>query len=315
MEKYKVLLSVGALDDAFSAMYKKLKEVAEVEICGLDGFSLGGVDIFIGKKLGADKLKGADNLKAVFAYKTGVDDFPLKALSARGVALYNSHVNSRYIAEYAFGLSAALVNRIAEFDRRMRKGDWCVNDYYWKSFFSMNVGLVGFGSIGRAINDLLTLNGIATYTIDRGKNYENITAVGSLEELCNVCDLLILSLPKTTETDKFIDGRILKLLSGKYIVNVGRSNSIDESALYEALESRTLAGAAIDTWRAKATSTQAFYPFDKPFNKLENVILSSHKAMQVSDGHAKYVDDTLENVLRYINGESPRNAVDLSKGY
>ena len=46
--------------------------------------------------------------------------------------LVNSHVNSRYIAEYAFGLAVTLVSRIAEFDRRMRRGDWSNGDPYWK---------------------------------------------------------------------------------------------------------------------------------------------------------------------------------------
>lgn len=296
-------------------MREKLSQTAEVQTVGLDGFSLRGVDIFIGKKLAAEKLAEADCLKAVFAYKTGVDDFPLTHLSERGVKLYNSHVNSRYIAEYAFGLCLSLVNRIAEFDKGMRRGDWFTDDCNWKSLYSMKVGLVGYGSIGKEINKLLTLNGIKTFTVDRGGEYENITPVASLEELCKVCGLLVLSLPKTPQTDKMFDERIFALLKGKYIVNVGRSNCIDEGALYEALKTHTLSGAAIDTWRAKPASNEPFYPFDRPFNELENIILSSHKAMQVADGHEKYVNDTLENVLNYISGGVPRNEVNLLKGY
>lgn len=308
-------MSIGAPDGSFMKMKRKLEEVSSVETVGLDGFSLKGADIFIGKKLSAEKLSQADKLKAVFAYKTGVDDFPLSGFSERGIKLYNSHINSRYIAEYAFGLCTSLVNRISEFDRGMRRGDWFIGDYCWKSFFSMKVGLVGYGNIGRAIGDLLAINGIKAYTVDRGKEYDTVTALASLEELCKFCDVIVLSLPKTAETDKLIDGRILSLLTGKYIVNVGRSNCIDEDALYEALKSRSLAGAAIDTWREKPSGEGAFYPFERPFNELENVVLSSHKAMQVTDGHTKYVNDTLENVLRYIRGEKPLNEVDLKKGY
>lgn len=315
--KYNIVLSVAAMDEAFSAMRDKLAEKANVTVVGLNDFSLADADIFIGKRLDARALADAHRLKAVFAYKTGVDDFPVKALAEKGVVLCNSHVNSRYIAEYAFSLAAALVGRIVRFDRAMRKGDWLLDDPYWQSIFEMRVGLVGYGGIGRAVRDILESNGIPAYTLDRGKNYAGVTAVSSLEELCAACDLLILSLPQTPETDDMFDSRIFGMLRGKFIVNVGRYNCINERALYAALTADGgLAGAALDTWREKQRDKNIpLKPFDMPFDALDNVILSSHKAMQVKTGHRRYVEDTLRNVLRFIGGESPLNAVDLKAGY
>lgn len=314
--KKTVLLSIAAPDAAFDRMQKELKAVADVRVCGLTDYSLDGVDVFIGKKLDGGKLDAADRLKAVFAYKTGVDDFPCGKLKERGIALYNSHINSGYIAQYAFGMGIALVNRISEFDRKMRRGDWKNDDPYWRSIFDMKAGLVGYGGIGRELAALLTANGIETYTIDRGKDYGVTKPVSSLEELCRACDILFLSLPKTAETDCMFDKRVFSLLKGKYIVNVGRSNCIDESALYASLTNGGLAGAAIDTWRAKPQAPdELLLPFDLPFNELDNVVLSSHKAMQLLDGHDKYVADVTENVKSYLAGKPPRNAVDLDVGY
>ena len=170
MTKPRILLSIAETDDAFASMVKALSPHAEVIVAGLEDYSLKGVDAFVGKKTDAAKLAEADRLKAVFAYKTGVDDFPVRELGERGILLVNSHVNSRYIAEYAFGLAIALVSRIAEFDRKMRQGDWDIEDPYWKSLFAMKAGLVGFGHIGRELHALLAANGIPTMTIDRGKN-------------------------------------------------------------------------------------------------------------------------------------------------
>lgn len=315
MAKPIVCMNVDALDAAFTQMRDTLSEYAVVTVAEGD-YSLSGVDIFIGKKLDEKKLAAADKLKAVFAYKTGVDDFPIAALKNKGVTLCNSHINSEYIAEYAFSLALAVTGRVAEFDRRMRAGDWAVDNPYWKSLFSMHVGLVGYGAIGRAVHQILLANNIATYTLDRGKAYENITAVKDLDELCSVCDLLILSLPKTPDTDKMFDARVFSMLKGKYIVNVGRNNCIDEAALYNALKSGTLAGAAIDTWREKQRDkNKPLKPFDVPFDTLDNIVLSSHKAMQAYDGHLKYVLDTTDNVVSYINGNTPRNIVDYNKGY
>ena len=314
--KKKILLSISARDKDFDNLISVLKGQADVTVAGLDDYSLDGIDIFIGKSMPADKLKSANRLKAVFAYKTGVDGFPVDMLRDMNVIMCNSHVNSEYIAQYAFSLALAITTRIAEFDRKMRGGDWDILNPYWKNLFDMKVGIVGYGSIGRAINNILRDNGIPTYTIDRGKDYGDINLVPSLEQLCKAADLLMLALPQTAQTDKLFDERIFNLLNGKYIVNVGRSNCIDEKALYSALKSRTLAGAAIDTWRQKPTAENPILkPFDYPFDELDNIVLSSHKAMQVCDGHSRYVKDTLDNVLIYLSGKTPKNIVDLAKGY
>lgn len=312
----KICLSIAAWDDAFREMKNRLDDVAEVEVVGLDGYSLKGVDLFIGKKMSKETLATADALKAVFAYKTGVDDFPLEEFRKRGIVLVNSHVNSDYIAEYAFALGMSLAARVTEFDRGMRGGDWKTEDPCWRSLLSMRAGLVGYGSIGGAIGRLLRRNGISVYTLDRGRAYEGVTALPSLEELCQTCDILFLSLPSTPETDKMFSREILSHMQGKFLVNVGRSNCIDEAALFDALQNNTLAGAAIDTWRQKPAAGQKdFYPYDHPFHTLDNVVLSSHKAMQLADGHERYVKDTLCHVLRYLNGDPLSTAVDLKKGY
>ena len=314
--KKKILLSISQPDADFDNLQNALAREADVIVTGLDDYSLEGVDIFIGKNMPETKLKTADKLKAVFAYKTGVDGFPLDGLRDMGIILCNSHVNSEYIAQYAFGLALAITARIAEFDRKMRNGEWDINNPYWKNLFDMKVGIVGYGSIGQAINKVLNANGITTYTIDRGKTYNNITPVPSLEALCQITDLLMIALPQTAQTDKMFNANIFKLLRGKYIVNVGRSNCIDEHALYTSLKNNELAGAAIDTWRQKPTiSSPILKPFDESFDKLNNIVLSSHKAMQVHDGHSKYVADTLKNVRLYLSGHTPLNIVDLTKGY
>lgn len=314
--KKKILLSISSPDKDFDNLVSVLKTRADVTIAGLDGYSLAGIDIFIGKSMPADKLKSADKLKAVFAYKTGVDGFPVEMLADMNVMMCNSHINSEYIAQYAFALALAITARIAEFDRKMRRGDWDITNPNWKNLFNMKVGIVGYGSIGRAIDKVLKQNGIPTYTIDRGKDYGDICLVPSLEELCKATDLLMIALPQTVQTDKLFDERIFNLLSGKYIVNVGRSNCIDERALYNALKNHVIAGAAIDTWRQKPTpESPILKPFDCPLDELDNIVLSSHKAMQVYDGHSRYVKDTLDNVLLYLSGQTPNNIVDLKKGY
>lgn len=312
----KILLSVSNMDSSFQKMKDELEKVASVDVCGVSDFSLKGYDLFIGKKMTSDILKTQDRLKAIFAYKTGIDDFPLDEINELGIKIYNSHAASRYIAEYAFALSLALTMRLNERDRNLRKGDWDNDDPLWSSPFNMTFGLVGFGSIGQDVYKILEDNHIKAYTINRGKKYpSSIGLVDSLESLCKVCDLLIVSLPKTPETDKIFNKDIFKLLKGKYIVNVGRSNCLDEHDLYLSLKSNELAGIANDAWDKKGKGDEAFFPSEERFYELDNFLLSSHKASMAIDGHDKYVMDCLDQVLRYIKNDTSLQSVDLTKKY
>ena len=313
----KICLSIAAEDEAFRGMIEQLQFCAQVDVVDLSDHDLTGYDIFIGKKMSAKMLKTADRLQAVFAYKTGVDNFPLKELEEKGVALVNSHVDADIIAEYAFGLSISLVTRITECDKKLRKGIWYDNtNPYWESLFDMKVGLLGYGHIGKHLNALLRRNGIKTFTLDRGKEYQNITPLDTLDALYEKVDVLILSLPKTPETDDIIDEAALQKLRGKYIVNVGRSNCIDQKALYRALKAGELAGAAIDTWDEKPKDRDSrLKPSKYPFVKLSNVVLSPHQATRNRVGHQRYVGDTTRKVLAYIQTGELIDRVDLPKGY
>lgn len=318
MEKQvRILLSVAELDPSFNKMVETLKDYATVDICDLTNYSLKDYDIFIGKKLAKSKLSEANKLKYIFAYKTGVDDFPLQELEAMNITLINSHADSSIIAEYAFGMSVALVNRINEFDRNLRQGIWYDNDnLYWKSIFNMNVGLLGYGHIGKDIHKLLIRNNINTYTIDRGHDYKDINLVKDLDELVSKCDLIISSVPKTAETDKLFNKAVFDKMNGKFIVNVGRANVIDQEALYEALFNETIGGAAIDTWEEKPKNKRTkLMPSSYSFHNLNNIILSPHAAMRVADGHDRYVTDTTNNIIDLLTKNELRNVVSYKKGY
>lgn len=317
MKPIRICLSVSLMGPEFEKMAEQLRQYAEVDVVGLDGYSLAGYDVFIGKKLPPAILATADRLQVAFAYKTGVDDFPMQGLKEHGVTLVNSHADADYIAEYACSLSLSLVNRITEFDKKLRKGIWYDADNpYWRSVFSLKVGLLGYGHIARSVHRVLVRNHIEAYTIDRGKQYDDIGLVANLEELCRVCDLILITLPKTPATDKLFNREIFSLLKGKYLVNVGRSNCIDEQALYDALRTEHLAGAAIDTWDEKPKNIhEELMPSRYPLAELENIILSPHQAMRVMDGHARYVTDITDKVIDWLEGRPLRDVVDLDRGY
>lgn len=315
--KLKILLNIQELDSSFLKLVETTNKYATINIAYDNNFSLENYDIFIGKKLEANKLEKANKLKYILAYKTGVDDFPLNDLEKRNIILINSHADANIIAEYAFGLAISLVNRINEFDFNLRKGIWYdSHNIYWRSFFKMKVGLFGYGHIGKEIHKLLLTNNIESYTINRNHSYQNIKLVNNLKELVNTCDIIILSVPKTKETDNLFNKEIFELMKDKFLVNVGRSNVINQKDLYDYLKNNYLAGAAIDTWDKKPINkTNKLMPSKYPFEELDNIILSPHAAMRVNDGHARYVEDITNILLDIINNKPLRNIINYKKGY
>ena len=321
-----ILLTVDKIDKEYETMVNDLSYFANVSITDKVVESLKGYDILIGKRLSETLLETNDRLKAVFAYKTGVDDFPLDKMDKLNISLYNSHIDASIIAKYAFALATTLSCRISEFDRKMRNGIWY--DYsrpYWTSIEDMKIGLLGFGKIGKQINELLVRNNIETYTIKRHddvKMYENVhityqnKEILSLEDLIFASDMIIVSLPKTKETDNMFNERVFNLMKGKYLINVGRGNCIDEKALYNALKNNILYGAAIDTWKRKAKENGT-YPCEQtaPLWELDNIIMSPHQAMKINIGHERYVLDCTENVISYLLTGYERDKVNLKKGY
>jgi len=317
----KIILSISKHNPAFDRLAAVLGAEAQVEIAPLSGYSLKGADILIGKSLSAQNFSGADQLKAIFAYKTGVDDFPLSLLAHKHIILVNSHVESDKIAEYAFILASTLCSHILPRDKDLReRGAW-LSEYYhdWESLFDKKVGLLGYGHIGKALHLLLKRSGIKDYTLARQDNYEGIETCPTLAELVRSSDVLISSLPDTPLTHGILNRDVFKQMKGKYLVDIGRSSDIVLGDLYDALSKRELAGAAVDGWDNTPDNRHAFvYPYDHekwPFEKLDNIILSPHCATQIENGSAHYVDDTLNSVLAYLHGEKLDHQVDLSKGY
>lgn len=320
--KTKILIAADDINNqAFINMKNNLSKYASVDLVNQNIKSLADYDIFVGKYLSSKLLKTANKLRAIFAYKTGVEEFPLNELKERGINIYNSHCNALIIAEYTIGLLMSLTQRISEFDKKMREGIWY--DYanpYWCSIKDMKIGILGYGNIGKQINILLNKLEIKTYTIKRSnkKTYENINTVKNFDALVNECDVIISALPDTPDTRKIFNKKVFEKMKGKYLVNVGRGSVINEKDLFNALKNKDIAGAAIDTWENKAIhgSNKKVLPSKNVhFELLDNIILSPHQATKTKGWQENYINDTQRNIINYILGNEVDNKVNLTKGY
>ena len=133
-----------------------------------------------------------------------------------------------------------------------------------------------------------------------------------MDLLLPFADLLVMSLPDTSETRDILNRERIGLLpAGAYVVNVGRGSAIDEDALYESLVSGKLGGAALDVFKNEPL------PSDSRFWKTPNLIITPHVAGNLTLEHTLNVnvDMFCKNLINYSKGLPLNNLIDRNKGY
>ena len=238
-------------------------------------------------------------LRIVANYAVGLDNVDLAAAGERGVVVTNTPgVLTNATAEHAIGLTLALLRRICEGDRSLRRHD----AWEWGPDFMVGEGLegksllvVGPGRIGRRVADLATAHGADARFTGRGDD---------LHAALGAADVVSLHCPLTPETFHLIDADALAAMKPTAVlVNTARGAVVDEAALVSALGADTLAGAALDVFEHEPAVSEELL-------SMENVVLTPHVASATRDArHAMGMlcVDALRAVL--LEDREPPNAV------
>jgi phosphoglycerate dehydrogenase-like enzyme len=271
-------------------------------------------DAVVCGRLSEDELRNSTVLKAIFVPFTGLNNFPLELIREKNLILSNTHANAKYVAEHAVMLAMALLGNAVDYHNRIKEGYWSREkdgDNMWETLQDKTIGILGLGHIGQNIARLLKsfncrIIGFKKHT--KGFRNDNIDEVTS-DLLFTVMksDVIFTALPLTKETKGLINADILAEMKGKYIINVGRGETISEDALYNALKGGILKGAALDVWyKYPSNEPEPVYPANLPFWDLPNVLLSPHKSSQTEAARIKMVDDTAENIRTYLKNGTPK---------
>ncbi|MBD8069071.1 D-2-hydroxyacid dehydrogenase [Bacillus sp. PS06] len=179
------------------------------------------------------------------------------------------------------------------------------------------VGIIGYGGIGQEIAKRCKALGMNVIGCRKhpGKSSDvdpadQIVGLNLVDEVLAQSDFLILTLPSTDETLRFMDReKFSKMKKGSYFINIGRGNTIIEDELLQVLQNGHLSGAALDVFDVEPL------PQDHPFWTQENVIISPHNAFYSPKTMDRYMDLFIENLKRYANHEPLLNIVDKELGY
>jgi phosphoglycerate dehydrogenase-like enzyme len=306
--------------------------IVTVSVEGLADGPLEDVEVMLRGWLNSDVfdriLARAPRLSWVHSATSGVERALTPSALDRGLVVTNARgVFSRPIAEYVVMMILAVSRRLPQLLELQRERTW--QPLEGTELRDVTVGIVGLGSIGRAVGALATAFGCRVVAVRRRGDagsapsgpdedgrplgelmLDRVGGPESLPVLLAESDFIVLAAPLTPETEGMINAETLALVKpGAWLINVARGRLIDERALLRALRDGELGGAVLDTFRDEPLGSTS------PFYDLSNVIVTPHTAWSSGRVLDRSVELFCENLRRFATGEPLLNVVDPSAGY
>lgn len=305
-ESYRTKLEDSAPDWEF--VYRRAAELTDSEIRQ--------AAVFVGNPP-APRLSIAENLKLVQLNSAGTDGYTASGVLPPGAALTNA--TGAYglgISEHMMGVLLAMSKNLLGYHDRQQAGEWQdlgpVRAVYDSTVLSVGLGDIGgrFAKLCKAFGAHVI--GVRRTGTDKPDYVDRLVLIDELDSVLPEADTVALSLPGTKATYHLFDeGRIAKMKPGALLINVGRGTAIDPDALYDALESGHLGGAAIDVTEPEPL------PAGHKLWKAKNLLITPHVSggFHMPQTLGLIVDIAAQNIRNLREGKSLRNLVDMETGY
>ena len=258
-------------------------------------------------------------LKLITTRSTGYNHIDLSYTARRKIAV--AHVpnyGSTSVAEFTIGMMIALIRRIYPAKSDMKKDAVRMENYIGEDLSGRTLGVIGTGAIGRSVIRLAQAFGMKILAYDPfptvGLQGVSYVTTG---ELLKRSDVISLHCPSVPENFHLLDKKAFsQMKKGTYIINTARGNLIETEALYEALRSGKIAGAALDVLENEDILTQREVSFpmsgesrdalaDSVINlkimQLENVIVTPHIAFNSTDAIQRILETTIKNIEGFLS--------------
>lgn len=222
----------------------------------------------------AEIIAALPKLEMIGVYGVGVDGIDLKACKERGIKVSNTpDVLTGETADTALALMLAFARQVPRGDGHVRSGAWGDqgNMPLGIRVHGKRVGIIGLGKIGKAVATRCVGFDMRVAYCGRASQLDQpYPFFSSLTDLATESDFLVATLSGGAATAKLITGDVLKALGPKGVfINIARGTVVDEAALLDALENKTIAGAGLDVYLNEPR-------IDPRFGKLDNVVLLPH---------------------------------------
>jgi D-3-phosphoglycerate dehydrogenase len=283
----------------------KDKDKLSAAVAGFDGLAIRSAT-----KVTAKLLDQAGGLKVIGRAGIGVDNVDIPAATAHGIIVMNTPFgNSITTAEHAITLMLALARQIPEADVSTRAGKWEKNKFLGVEIFSKTLGIIGCGNIGSIVADRAVGLKMKVIAYDPFLSAERAVKLGvekvDLDELLRRADFITLHTPLTDKTRNIINAESLAATKkGVRLINCARGELVDETALYDALKSGHVAGAALDVFREEPATAS-------PLFGLPNVVCTPHLGAATTEAQENVALQVAEQMSDYLLRGAITNAVNF----
>ena len=284
---------------------------------------LADADVLVSMTFTRQMAEAGHRLRLIQVPGAGLDRVDRSALQP-GMRLANAYGHEAGIAEYVIGAMIALTRSFRRIDTKLRQGQWesqwavgTPAPPLWRELAGKTLGILGFGHIGEALARRARAFDMQVCAMRRQAQSDapdGVLFIAGPERLNDVlrhADYLAITLSLSHETRGLLDERQLRYMKPTaYLINVARAEIVDELALYRALASGGIAGAALDVWYRYPTVVGTTLPARQPFHELGNVIMTPHVSGWTEgmfDARAALISANIERTAR---GAPPLNAID-----
>lgn len=245
-------------------------------------------------KVRKDLIDVCPNLKVILRGGAGLDTIDHEYAKEKGITVMNTPLaNSKSVAELTIGYMLMMARSLYAASATMKAEKWDKKSFNGDEIGGKTLGLIGIGNIGKEVTKRALAMEMTVVAYDPYVKEMAGVKLVSLDELLAQSDYISLHLPKTKESSNMIGKeQFAKMKNGVRIVNCARGGIVNEEALYEALTSGKVAGAALDVFDEEP-------PTDWKLAKLDNVIASPHIGAATKEAQARVGAEVAEKLIAF----------------
>lgn len=282
----------------------------------VDAQAVQAADIIIGNPP-AELVRGSQKLRWMQLNSAGADAYLPQGVLPAGTLLTNATgAYGLAISEHMMGMTLSLYKKLYLYRDNQRSGIW-KDEGKVPSIYGSTVLIVGLGDIGGEYARRMRAFGAYVIGVRRKDTQkpdyaDELHLTEELDTLLPRADIVALCLPGTAQTKGLMDERRLHLMKqGSILINIGRGSAVDTNALYDALDTGHLAGAAIDV-----TDPEPL-PQGHKLWSVKNLIITPHVSggFHLQETFERIVHIAARNLKHFLDGETLENQVDFSTGY
>jgi len=254
-------------------------------------------------------LKTATKIKYIGLFATGYNNVDLDYTNSRGITVCNAgSYSTEAVAQHVFALILNRYNRVAEYDKFVKDGQWTKSKYFspfmgMMELYGKTIGIIGFGSIGRKVASIAKAFDMNVLAYNRSKKDEPGVEFVSMEELLKASDIVTIHCPLNKESEKMCNKEFFsKMKKDAYFINTSRGGVVDEQALFDALENNNISGAAVDVLEYEPMRKDCI------LMNAKNIVITPHAAWAPKETRSRLLDIVEANLNAFIEGK-PTNVI------